>query len=173
MRIIFLDFDGPIIPLMSHQNKRGILEKAWPPCVAALNRITNETGAKIVVSSTWRADGITKTRGWLKQWGVKAKVIGITPHLREKSNGSLICIQKPRGLEIAKWMEDYEREPIESFVILDDDKDMEHLMPFLIHTPFEVGLTEADADKAIQMLDNPKHLYIRNPRENVKIEGFL
>jgi hypothetical protein len=25
-------------------------------------------------------------------------------------------------------------------------------MPFLIHTPFEVGLTEVDADRAIEML---------------------
>jgi hypothetical protein len=29
---------------------------------------------------------------------------------------------------------------------------MEHLVPFLIQTPFEVGLTESDADKAIEML---------------------
>lgn len=156
MRIVFLDFDGPIIPLMSHKpTRRSEMEKAWPPCIAALNRITDTTGAKIVVSSTWRADGITKTKDRLTAWGATAPVIGLTPHLREQAAGSLICVQKPRGLEIASFIESYEkrgRGKVESFVILDDDADMEHLLPFLIQTPFDVGLTEADADKAIEML---------------------
>ena len=158
MKIIFIDFDGPIIPVMSHRNRvSGKSLSAWPPCVAALNRITNATGAKIVVSSTWRADGITKTRDRLKGWGVTAEVVGLTPHLdREGANGLWQSV--PRGLEIAEWIARYEemREPIEAFVILDDDSDMEHLKPFLIQTPFEAGLTEADADRAIEMLSGAK-----------------
>lgn len=158
MKIVFLDFDGPIIPLMSHKpSRRNEMEKAWPPCVAALNRITDTTGAKIVVSSTWRADGVMKTKDRLTAWGVTAPIIGLTPHLWE--NPELFCGHKARGLEIAAFIESYEkrgRGKVESFVILDDDADMEHLLPFLIQTPFDIGLTEADADKAIDMLNaNP------------------
>jgi hypothetical protein len=154
MKVLFLDFDGPIIPIMSHKCPRvsGKGAQAWPSCVAALNRITDATGAVIVVSSTWRADGITKTRERLKQWGVKADCIALTPYLDKKTESGLWAAV-PRGLEIQKWLDDYGRHPIESFVILDDDKDMEHLMPFLIQTPFEVGLSEADADRAIEMLN--------------------
>lgn len=45
IRIVFLDFDGVI-------NKGA--GPWWPECVAELNRITDATGAKIVVHSTWR-----------------------------------------------------------------------------------------------------------------------
>jgi hypothetical protein len=111
-----------------------------------LNRITEETGAKIVVSSVWRTDGLMKCRENLHSWGVVAPVIGVTPRLYEGYN------QLPRGLEISKWLEEYDREEVESFVILDDDHDMEHLLPFLVHTPFETGLTEEHADLAIKIL---------------------
>ncbi len=153
MKVVFLDFDGPIIPIMSHRCPRvsGKGAQAWPSCIDALNRITEATGAVIVVSSTWRADGITKTRERLRQWGVKAACIGLTPYLDRKTESGLWAAV-PRGLEIQKWLDEYEREEIESFVIIDDDGDMEHLFSRLIQTPFEVGLTEADADRAIEML---------------------
>ena len=158
MKIVFLDFDGPIIPILSHHKRKAAYEAgdktplaAWPACVTALNRITDTTGAVIVVSSTWRADGLMRTRERLAAWGVKADCIALTPYLNRKTeSGDWEPI--PRGLEIQKWLDDYERETVESFVIIDDDQDMEHLLPRLIHTPFEFGLTEEDADRAIEML---------------------
>ena len=154
MRVIFLDFDGPLIPIMSYQNPRvsGKSAVAWPPCVTALNRITDTTGARIVVTSVWRADGFMMTKERLKEWGVTGKMIGITPDLTNR--GPVLWNSVPRGLEIEAWIKQYteDREAVETFVILDDDKDMEHLIPHLIHTPFEVGLTEADADLAIKRL---------------------
>jgi hypothetical protein len=93
-----------------------------------------------------------RTKERLKEWGVTGKMIGMTPDLTNR--GPVLWTSVPRGLEIDAWIKQYteDREPVESFVILDDDKDMEHLMPHLIHTPFEVGLTEADADLAIKRL---------------------
>lgn len=151
MKVVFLDFDGPIIPIMSHQNRKGVREKGWPPCIAALNRITDTTGAKIVVSSTWRLGGRGDCEQHLVNWGVTGEVIDTTPrYLEEEWKGERrILMAVPRGREIAAWLKE---NPVESFVIIDDDKDMEHLMPWLIHTPFDTGLTEADADKAIEML---------------------
>jgi len=157
MKVIFLDFDGPIIPIQSHKNPRvlGKGAQAWPECIKALNRITDATGAGIVVSSTWRADGYMKTKERLNDWGVTGHMIGITPDLTNR--GPVLWSAVPRGREIAAWIKQYseDREEVESFVILDDDADMEELMPFLIQTPFEIGLTEADADKAIEMLMAP------------------
>lgn len=155
MKAIFLDFDGPIIPEKSYDRRRRIDEKAWPPSVAALNRVTDETGAKIVVSSTWRLDGQKRVTTLLKAWGVTGEVIGVTPRVfLEDERGEEK--QAPRGYEIdhflRKWNEDHPKNKITSFVIFDDDKDMEHLLPFLIHTPFERGINEIDADEAILRL---------------------
>ena len=145
MKVVFLAFDGPIIPRLSYPPS-GKQASAWPSCVAALNRITDTTGAKIVVSSVWRADGLMQCRKNLRGLGVTGPVLGITPHLFDGQT------QLRRGHEIQAWMDDYEREEIEAFVILDDDSDMEHLLPFLVKTPFETGLTEEHADAAIKLL---------------------
>lgn len=131
------------------------MEKAWPPCINQLNRITDKTGANIVVSSTWRLDGLASVRDLLKAWGATGKVVGITPNMEQKDKSGL-WKAAPRGLEIAEfiieWNRNTPRNEIESFVIFDDDNDMDYLMPFLIQTPFDKGITEADADKAIRML---------------------
>lgn len=50
------------------------------------------------------------------------------------------CVRQPR--------------PVESFVILDDDADMCHLMPRLVRSETAVGLTAAEADRAITMLNS-------------------
>ena len=152
MKVVFLDFDGPIIPMASHEAGRKLLEKAWHPCIAALNRITDTTGAKIVLSTSWRwpSSNGPQASELLKIWGATAEVIGATPILESAwKPGSVSWTGVPRGREIAAWLGSNK---VDSFVIIDDDKDMVHLMQFLIHTPFEVGLTEADADRAIQML---------------------
>lgn len=154
MKIIFLDFDGPIIPLQSHKpERRPMDEKAWPPCVRALNRITDTTGAGIVVSSTWRYGGEQYVTKVLRQWGVTGEVVGLTPRFESTWNGPILVVVE-RGQEIAAWLDG--KTDIESFVILDDDDDMSDLGARLIQTPFEVGLTEADADRAIAMLMEPE-----------------
>lgn len=148
MKVVFLDFDGPIIPLQSHHPiHRELQEKAWPPCVAALNRITDKTGAKIVVSSSWRTPGAKYCKDLLKKWGVTGEVIGVTPE-HPYAPG------KTRGGEIQEWLDTAldNGACMQGFVILDDDEDMAHLAPHLILTPFNVGLTEVDADNAISIL---------------------
>jgi len=154
MKVIFLDFDGPIIPLMSHDpSPRGIQEKAWPACVEQLNRVTEQTGAVIVVSSRWRWGGESNVVELLDMWGVKAKVIGITPILEERWTADNPLWQAViRGDEIQAWLD--ANEPVESFVILDDAADMGHLASRLVQTPFETGITPEHADKAIAMLMN-------------------
>jgi len=141
--VIFLDFDGVVLCERAYRRGRvnGQLVPE-PSCVAALNRITRESGAQIVVSSTWRMFGEAKVRALLAEWGVEAEVIGITPDLSHRP---------PRGVEIQTWLA---RNPSpRSFVILDDDKDMGHLLPYLVRTSFSSGLTEADADRAIAILN--------------------
>ena len=51
--------------------------------------------------------------------------------------------------EIQSWIDDHE---VESFVILDDSSDMAHLMPKLVHTSMETGLTEDHVEQALSLL---------------------
>jgi hypothetical protein len=147
-RVLFLDVDGVLVNAQSwdkataNHNIRE-LEAADPPCVAALNRIIAATGARIVVSSCWRIGrSLPELRELLHSWKVEAPVIGKTPNI----GGS-------RGEEIAAWIREYEKSrDIASIVILDDDSDMDELTKFHVKTGFELGLTEADAELAIQIL---------------------
>jgi hypothetical protein len=57
-----------------------------------------------------------------------------------------------RSEEIAAWLRNFKTCPIESFVIIDDNGNMGLLQSRLVQTKEEEGLTEDDADRAIQML---------------------
>jgi hypothetical protein len=140
---IFLDIDGVLINRKSLRQASGLRSNADPDCVAELNRITDATGARIVVTSTWRRQGRRFVTDALRKWGVSGQVVGCTP----------VMSVPDRGNEIQAFIDAYRR-PVGSFIIIDDDSDMLHLMPRLIRTNYEAGLTQADADRAIAMLQD-------------------
>ena len=107
-----------------------------------MNRITTLTDAKIVVSSTWRLQGLKAVRENLKLWGATGEVIDITPRLISDSG--------TRGQEIKQWL--IEHPAVNCFVILDDDTDMGELHDKLVKCDTEIGLTQELADFAIQKL---------------------
>lgn len=154
MKIVFLDIDGVLVTLESFTKYKtsGNHARAHPDCVSALNLILKATGARIVISSSWRAP---RRLGWFRlkfhEWGIhaaKSRTIGMTPDL-PRYNG-LIWLGKERGDEIQAWLD--EHKGVESFVILDDDSDMKHLKPRLVQSTFEKGLTPQLAEKAIALL---------------------
>lgn len=142
MKIIFLDFDGVLNNPGCYAQASGERVPADPNAVAAINHLIEKTGAIVVVSSTWRYMGIMHCRENLNRWGVNGDVIGVTPRLEHVN----------RGAEIDKWLKDYEREAVDSFVIIDDDADMEPHMERLVRTNGRVGMTMADAERAIALL---------------------
>ena len=134
-RIIFLDIDGVICTRKTRY--RSLDEE----CVTILKRITDDTDAAIVISSSWKySHKLNQFQDMLGKFGI-SRVIGVTPNL----DGDWV-----RGQEIEKWIK--ENPSTKSFVILDDDSDMEPLMERLVQTDCEFGLTDKDADKAIDML---------------------
>lgn len=151
MSVIFLDFDGVLnsskflyTPQESDFGKSDMEpeDQISKEMVSELNRIIRETGADVVISSTWRVlfpfDDLLR---FLKNAGFVGKVVGKTPiHFS-------YC---QRGIEIQQWIDLNKFEG--KFVILDDNSDMCHLAPFLIQTEFENGLTREKADEAILVL---------------------
>lgn len=136
MKVIFLDFDGV---LTNRSTQFGFGD---PNCVRALNRITTLTDAKIVVSSTWRLQGLKAVKDNLKHWGVIAEVVDITPRLHNDAG--------TRGNEIKQWL--IENRVVSRFVILDDDTDMGDLREHLVRCDTNTGLTDNDVTFAVQKL---------------------
>ena len=144
-KIVFLDVDGVLnngtwAEEMYEQGVRvyhdDILHE---PSLAQLRRIVDETGAVIVVSSSWRQ--ITVAYQHLKEWLEKfdMEVYDKTPYV-----GGM------RGDDITAW---FNRNPgIYQYVILDDDDDMNGHMEHLVQTDFDSGLTKEIADECIRRL---------------------
>lgn len=185
MKVIFLDIDG----VLNHQNWFSRRHKEVdqndivshypfyefdPKSVEQLNRIINETGAKVVVSSTWRLGRtITQLQEILDRVGFIGEVIDKTPHFHAKgtdNEGERIGYTIPRGCEIDWWLDNkgkfqrinwsieeqqkyIDKAIVKNYVILDDDSDMlygqgEHF----VKTYTMNGLTEERADECIKIL---------------------
>lgn len=120
--------------------------------ITNLNRIVEETGCKVVLSSSWRSSIESEnifTQNLLKLKGFKYEIYDVTPRLWF-SDFSI-----RRGEEIKFWLDkESEKHEIESFVILDDDSDMlPEQMNNFIHVDGQVGLTDRDVLTAIEILN--------------------
>jgi len=168
-RIIFLDIDGVLNPVhymaalgrmwkessgeIKSQDDYGHL--FFPHNCEALKKIINETGAKLVISSTWRLAGIDVMKNLWSERDLAGEIIGVTPTETAvvKSGGAEFYDQVCRGMEIAHWIKvnDFKG----SYVIIDDTHDMlSEQLPYFIDTKGNIGLTFKDADRAIDVLLN-------------------
>ena len=136
MKVIFLDVDG----VLNSMQDRFSQSLKTIDHLLLLQELVYKTGAKIVLSSSWR--GIPSLRKVVetKLKEINAEIIGVTKSLP----GS-------RGSEIKDWL-DSSPEPIEAFVILDDDQDMDDLFDHLVQTSTERGLTRVEMEEALEKL---------------------
>lgn len=168
-KIIFLDIDGVLA------TPDFVKDGMWalnPEKQKLLGRILAETGAEIVLSSSWRMNNLENTKKHMEFEGFLFcdKLVGITIrayHYLER--GTRIHLSIPRGVEIKQWIdtnihsdngENWERKKrgIDyTYVIIDDESDMllEHKDNF-VHTNSKTGLTEEDVEKAIKILTHKK-----------------
>jgi hypothetical protein len=144
LKVVFLDFDGVLVTLESLQ--KGRRRPAFARhSVNALNTITDATGAVIVVTSSWRGSSVYPMAELLRDRGVRAPVVGVTPRLERKKPGGSIIIADTRAAEIQDWLS---RHIVEHFIILDDEQ-LGGLDHRLIRTDYENGLTAELAARAI------------------------
>ncbi len=141
MKVIFLDVDG----VLNSKQDGNTIKLRTDSHFRLLQYIVEATGARIVLSSSWRA-GFARVKNILsdrlKEYGLE--IMDSTPVLSGVS-----C----RGEEIRQWLSDNEQS-VEKFVILDDDADMaEFTETNLVQTDSEVGLQEKDALRCIEMLN--------------------
>jgi len=149
MKVIFLDIDGVLVNRESLRKNSGFKAVGNQGCIRVLNKILGQTGAVIVISSSWRLFySLDELRLILKTWGVSGEIIDKTPDLSAYYRDRWDVPE--RGDEIWSWLGRHRE--VTSFVVIDDDMDMNRVVDKLIRTEFEIGLTENDGDKAIEIL---------------------
>lgn len=119
--------------------------------------VTEITGAKIVISSTWRMNGLSEMQEMWKHRELPGEVIDVTPiHRTRRTNDNLSFSERcERGNEIKEWLSKHPE--VESYVIFDDDNDMlPEQMDNFIQTDEVYGITLKDAERAINILNNLK-----------------
>jgi len=196
MKIIFLDIDGVLNCENGYRNdyckyvdwvsKKGAKEHHqafYPKSKDLLNKLIKETGAKIVITSTWRFSGIEFIRGVWEQEKMEGEIIGMTPALNFRGGGIKIfdasnqdeeAYTIPRGCEIEYWLkvnkfshiywstefqqESIDRSGIENYIIIDDDSDMlygqrQHFIHVLPSPRNKEGFNESHYKLALMILE--------------------
>jgi len=171
LRVLFLDIDG----VLNHYNtydgcQPGRIPVA-PECMARLNNLVERSGAKVVISSSWRKFAAwTELAPALAREGLVAEVIGETPDLIndpvwlaewKSRNGTFYYERLERGHEIRQWLADHPE--VEEFVILDDGNDMGVLLPWLVLTDPLHGLQYRDIDVALGLFPHSRTAPRRSP----------
>lgn len=146
-RLIFLDIDGVMNSNRYYTSMKA--EEVWArhdeygdgfdeTSAKFMNMLIDESGADVVISSTWKGQGLDKMRAMWKKRGMSGNVVGITPDIVLRRNYD---VSVPRGLEIkeyyqtvhkfrhrtydAPFLDEMRKESdLESYVIIDDDQDM-------------------------------------------------
>jgi len=166
MKIIFLDIDGVLNHQLFYEEKsqnQRYKEIGHPLCdldpkaVGYLNTLIEDTGAQVVISSTWRkGKTVQAMQELLEKVGFKGKVIGLTPVLYW-SGDCKTYHSAPRGCEIVEWMHRFSESKndfIERYVILDDDSDMLwHQRNSFILIDGYCGLTPTQVYRATRILN--------------------
>ena len=155
MKILFLDVDG----VLNNNLTRTITFDGWcfvdDYLVKRLKRIIDATGAKIVLSSTWRdcwnREDESKNEPFFNQLRNKLKEYGM-----EIWDALPMPMRPSRGTAINEWFELHKDLNIESFVILDDWYDMGIYRDHLIQISGGIGLTDEDVNEAISFLNGVK-----------------
>lgn len=154
MKIIFLDVDG----CLSSLGERGLCGLRLDMFAA----VVKQTGAEVVLSSTWRhphcRDQCKRLCQELRDRGVE--ILDATPVLDQPIGTGLLVKGHVRGDEIQVWLNGHRHgvSKVESFVILDDDPndEMGRLKPHLVKCDGWAGLMQSDCDEIARRLGPSK-----------------
>jgi len=148
LKAIFLDVDGVLNHGYLHE-KIGSIVGIGDEYVERLQRIVTATGAKIVLTSSWKT-----YKDCDPKWDYlieKLKKYGLEIYDVTKDRGD------NRGYGILKW---YTKHGVTDWVVLDDEEFddympygiLSHLVKTSYYTP-DGGLQDEDVDKAIEILN--------------------
>ena len=146
-KVILLDVDGVLHPFSS-------ASPFTAPCMAALRSIVEQTGAAIVLSSSWQGlpSTVAKVNAALETHGLP-RVSAQTVCPNEAGYAATGADARSRASEIIRWVEANADQCTGGWVAI-DDMHLQRLLPGgnFVRTEAELGLTEANAWSAVMML---------------------
>lgn len=168
-KFVFLDFDGVLNTARHHRmlchsgraTTDGFGALFDPKAVANLQTILERSGAGLVVTSSWRMEGLDWIRDLWRSRMLPGQIVDITPFylygvFRQSLDDEPFAGIAPgcRGMEIAEWLA-RNGEPQTPYVILDDEDDiLLSQADRFIRIDAEVGITADDAKRAIELLQD-------------------
>lgn len=146
MKVIFLDIDGVLVTrnsikyqYLNFPDETNI--RFSKKAVKNLNKLIRLTGAKIVISSTWRLfHSLEKLQNIFEEQKIKGKIISTTSVEKATIEEDI-----PRGQKIADWLE--QNPEVKQYVIIDDDiqADCIQFHPFnCVETSYKRGFSPED-----------------------------
>lgn len=179
LRVLFLDVDGVLNSRDYMLANPGAFDRSGPnayysmfdpAACARLQAVLTVTGAKIVVSSSWRiVHTLDEMRRYLAAKGVTAEVIdftvvGYNPDL--PGDDSFGTAMTCRGHEIAAWVDAHPE--LESYVVVDDNSDMDGVRDRFVQTTWERGLLDEHMLPLVRTLMRPRDFA---PGQHVHVYG--
>ena len=158
MKVLFLDVDG-VITHQHYENKER--EGLDPEKIKLVARIVKNTGAFVVLSSSWRLsyDQKTEKKDWdyvLLEKCLGDEGIGIYDITTRIPFSDTLGWRRTRPLEILDWIVEHK---VNSFAILDDDEwDFARygLDKHWVQTSSEFGISALDTRLATNLIENMK-----------------
>ena len=145
MRIIFLDIDG-VLNCKDTPNPRGFPYIIGPHLLANLEELLKRTGAKVVLSSSWRTDPVGVLAA--KHYGIP--FIDLCPDVPEAS----------RCEEMLTWLSAHQE--VTRYVVIDDESDCLDDLP-LFQPSNKTGLTMDIVEGAERYLKGETDETMRQP----------
>lgn len=157
MKVIFLDIDGVInseefaIWIHVHPEFCENGGHFWvdPEKIDMIVNLCEETGAKLVISSSWRGWSLRATLEDFSTYRDLSRlnpyIVGVTPRL-------FIHLNMSRGDEIQYYLD--KDQSITHYCIVDDDNDMlDSQKDNFVMVDYKTGLTEEDVNKIKNILN--------------------
>lgn len=161
MKTIFLDIDGVLNVDYEDRDQFGHIFR--DEYVQNLKEIIEKTGAKIVISSTWKDKGIERMLALWKERQLPGEIIDVTPDCVDvcESTNIVYYDQVKRGHEIKLWLD---RHPeVTQYVIFDDIQDfLDEQQDYFVKCI--KGINEECKIKAINIL---------NMKDKIEFSEFL
>jgi hypothetical protein len=157
MKVIFLDIDGVLNSQEFLQNNKS--ESIDRRNVSVLKNVINKTGAVIVMSSAWRLwfdDIMMPIEGYSQHLydifsEFDIKIFAKTPDFSTEEIRAKKTFSRVKAKEILAWLN--ENQSFDKYVVVDDlDLINEEINAHLVRINGQVGITEEDAMRVIDMI---------------------
>ena len=167
-KYLFLDFDGVLntsryAKLLRNEGIDPFDEFGAmfdPKTIVNLKSIIEQTNCKIVLSTSWRNEGLLRMRSLWKDRNLPGEIFSMTPILlsttyQDSQNGEMFCIPEinAKALEINAWLHQYASKPSHYVIIDDENIFFQSQQEHLVLTDEYDGLTIDKANIAIRILN--------------------